>query len=225
MSSMVIRVWDLPTRIFHWALVACIVGSITTSQIGGNAMIWHMRFGLLIGSLLLFRVIWGFVGGRWSRFASFLRGPASILAYLGGRGKPEDGVGHNPLGALSVIAMLLALIAQVTAGLMADDEIATAGPLTRFVKGSWVSVATSYHKSWGKYLLITLVLLHILAILYYVFVKRQRLVRPMLGGDKPVDTGTATVAPSRDDAASRLVALVVFALCAGLMAWVASLGG
>src|SRR5512133_1633527 len=101
-----VRVWDLPTRCFHWALVLCLVALLTTAQIGGDAMAWHFRSGYAVLSLLLFRLIWGVVGGKWSRFSSFLYAPAAVLAYLQGRGRPEHSIGHNPLGAASVFALL-----------------------------------------------------------------------------------------------------------------------
>jgi len=93
-----VRIWDLPTRVFHWALVACIVGLVVTGQIGGTAMAWHFRLGYVVLSLLLFRLVWGFVGGHWSRFAVFVRSPATIAAYLRGHKTPEMEAGHNPLG-------------------------------------------------------------------------------------------------------------------------------
>src|SRR4051812_42900648 len=107
-----IRVWDLPTRLFHWALAICVVCSAITAYKEGG-LDWHARLGCAIGALLLFRLIWGFIGGRWSRFASFLYSPASVVAYLRGRSHPDHLVGHNPLGAGSVFAMLVFLIAQV----------------------------------------------------------------------------------------------------------------
>ena len=107
-----IRVWDLPTRLFHWALVVCVIGQIVTANVGGNWMNWHLRLGYAVLTLLLFRLVWGFVGGHWSRFGSFLYAPSSVLAYLRGRPEPEHRVGHSPLGALSVFALLLILLAQ-----------------------------------------------------------------------------------------------------------------
>ena len=80
-----VRVWDLPTRLFHWALAACVVMVIVSAHVGGSAMTWHMRFGYVIFTLLVFRLVWGFVGGRWSRFASFAYAPATICRYLGSR--------------------------------------------------------------------------------------------------------------------------------------------
>lgn len=217
-----IRVWDLPTRLFHWLLVAAVIGSVVTAQIGGNAMVWHFRCGFTIAALLLFRLVWGFVGGRWSRFAAFIYSPATVMRYLRGQGRPEHAVGHNPLGAASVFAMLTLLIAQVSTGVISDDEIAAVGPFAKFVSNATVSLATGYHKGYGKSLLIALVVLHLAAILFYYFARRDNLVKSMLGGDKP---HTGKLPSSRDDAVSRLAAAVVFAACASLVTWGVSLGG
>jgi cytochrome b len=210
-----VRVWDLPTRIFHWSLVLCIVGLVVTAKVGGDAMPWHLRLGCTVLSLLLFRVVWGFVGGRWSRFARFVHGPATVLAYLRGQGLPEHSVGHNPVGAGSVLAMLFFLLAQVASGMMSDDEIAFSGPLTKFVSAATVGLATKYHSDVGKFILLALVLLHLGAIAFYRVKKRQSLLPPMLHGDKQLEQA---VQPSRDDARSRAAAAVLFALCAGVVA-------
>ncbi len=213
------RVWDLPTRVFHWALAAAVIGQIATGL--GGVMEWHFRIGYAVMSLLLFRLVWGFVGGRWSRFTAFIYSPGSVLNYLRGRAHPDHLIGHTPLGAFSVFALLAILALQVASGLVADDEITASGPLTRFVSGATVSLATGWHTAQGKWIVIALLALHVLAVLYYVLIKRHRLVRPMISGDKLVAYGRA--APSRDDAASRLLALVVFAVCAVFAAWIASL--
>ncbi|MHB8949015.1 MAG: cytochrome b/b6 domain-containing protein [Rhodoferax sp.] len=217
-----VRVWDLPTRCFHWALVLCLVALVTTAQIGGDAMAWHFRAGYAVLSLLLFRLIWGVVGGKWSRFASFIYAPATVLAYIQGRGRPEHSIGHNPLGAGSVFAMLGFLLLQVATGLVSDDEIATAGPLSRLVSSAVTSTATTYHTTAGKLMVIALVLLHIGAIAFYYFKKRENLVRPMLVGDKDTDN---TVASSRDDVGSRTLALLFFLGCAALVAAMVRLAG
>jgi cytochrome b len=209
-----VRVWDLPTRIFHWSLVLCILGLVVTGQIGGNAMTWHFRFGYTMITLLLFRVVWGFVGGNWSRFSSFIYSPATIFHYLLGKGKPEHSVGHNPVGAGSVFALLFFLLAQVGSGLISDDEIMNSGPLTRFVSNAWVSLATYYHKDVGKFILIALVILHVAAILFYLLRKKENLIKPMVWGDKI----TKAVFPdSKDDARSRVLALALLMVCAALV--------
>jgi cytochrome b len=216
-----VRVWDLPTRLFHWVLAACVIGLVATGYIGGNAMNWHARIGYAVLALLLFRIVWGFAGGHWSRFGSFLYAPASVAAYLRGRAHPDHLVGHNPLGAGSVFAMLLVLLAQVATGLVGDDDSGFTGPLNRFVSNSKGLAATWYHKRVGQWLLIALVVLHVAAILYYARVKRQNLVKPMIVGDKELATATTS---SRDDARTRIVALAVLAGAAALVAWVVRLG-
>ncbi len=215
-----VRVWDLPTRIFHWALVIGVIGLAISGTVGGNAMVWHFRFGYAVLTLLLFRIIWGLVGGRWSRFGAFVYAPQSVIQYLRGRGKPEHSVGHSPIGAGSVFAMLAVLLAQVGTGLLSDDEIAFSGPLTRFVSNATVSLATNYHKNIGKWLLLALVLLHIAAIVFYLW-RKHKLVHAMLHGDKEL---VVAVPGSRDDAVSRAGAVLVLAICAAFVAWVASLG-
>ena len=218
------RIWDLPTRLFHWMLAALVVALVVSGSIGGNAMVWHFRFGYGVLSLLLFRIVWGLVGGRWSRFSSFMYAPVTVWAYLHGERRPEHDAGHSPLGALSVLALLVMLMAQVTAGLLSDDEIAFAGPLTRYVSSATVSLATIYHTEVGKLILIGLVLVHIMAIFFYRWKMKDDLIRPMICGDKEMPAALA-IEGSRDDAGSRLLAAMIFAACAGLVAWLARLGG
>lgn len=213
--SNTLRVWDLPTRIFHWSLVLCVLGLVITGQLGGAALAWHFRLGYAVLTLLLFRLLWGFVGGHWSRFTSFTHSPAALLRYLRGQGEPALSVGHSPLGMLSVFAMLFFLLLQVGSGLISDDEIASSGPLARFAAAALVSQATSYHKEIGKLILIALVLLHVAAVLFYLWRKHINLIRPMLHGDKPA---VPALPASRDDARSRLQAALLLLLCAALVA-------
>jgi cytochrome b len=220
-ATVAVRVWDLPTRLFHWALALCVLGLYVSGQIGGNAMDWHMRLGLLTGALLVFRVLWGLVGGRWSRFASFVRSPGTVLRYLRGEAVPHAEVGHNPLGAFSVLGLLGLLMLQVATGLVADDEIATTGPLNRFVSSAWAGRATSWHADIGQLILIGLIVLHVAAIVYYLRRKQLNLVRPMLTGDKALPAGTPA---SRDSLATRLLALLLLLACVALAGWVFSLG-
>jgi cytochrome b len=209
----------LPTRLFHWILVLGVIALVITGQVGGQAMVWHFRLGYLVGSLLVFRLAWGLVGGYYSRFASFIYSPKSILNYIKGMPNPSHLVGHNPLGAGSVFAMIGLLVMQVATGLVSDDEIAFAGPLTRFVSGQWVSLATHYHKEIGKVLIIVLVLLHVAAIVFYRVKKKENLVKPMLVGDKEV---THDVPQSTDSVATRTMALVIWLAAAGLFWWIST---
>jgi cytochrome b len=219
-----VRVWDLPTRLFHWALFVSVVALVISGQVGGNALVWHMRIGLVVLALLGFRLVWGLVGGRWSRFASFLYAPGTVLRYLRGQARPGEwlDVGHNPLGSFSVFALLALLVVQVATGLVADDEIATTGPLNRYVSTALGLQATWWHADVGKVLLMVLVLLHIGAIVYYRLRKGHDLVTPMIRGDKPLPP---EVPASVDSAGTRVLAAVLLALWAAVAVWVARLGG
>lgn len=219
-----VRIWDLPTRAFHWLLAAAVIGLVITGKIGGGAMVWHFRLGLLVMALLLFRVLWGLVGGHWSRFVRFAYGPGALLRYLRGRSRPDEHheVGHSPLGALSVFALLAFLALQVGTGLVADDEIANVGPLNRFVSGATATSATAWHKDFGQYILMALVLLHVAAIVFYRVRKGRNLVGPMISGDKSLPAGTPA---ARDSGATRVLALLLAAACAALATWVMRLGG
>lgn len=216
-----VRIWDLPTRLFHWSLFVCVVGLIITGNVGGGWMPWHFRLGFCVMTLLLFRFVWGLVGGKWSRFASFIYAPGSLIAYLKGQGKPEHSAGHNPLGAFSVFGLLAFLALQVGTGLISDDEITNAGPLTRFVKNATVSLATWWHKEVGNKLILAMIVLHITAILFYLYKKKENLIRPMIDGDKQM---AQAVESSKDTTASRVAALVVLAVCGAFVYWVQSLG-
>jgi cytochrome b len=223
-QAVAVRVWDLPTRLFHWLLVVLVIVSVTTAHIGGNAMTWHFRSGYAIFTLLTFRILWGFIGGRWSRFGSFVYRPGALLRYLRGRSNADEhhDVGHTPLGSLSVFALLGLLVVQVATGLVADDEIATVGPLNRFVSNAVAAQATHWHKVYAEWLLLALVLLHIAAIAYYLFRRGSNLLRPMIDGDKQLPAGTPR---SDDGATNRWLALIVLVLCAAAVREVALLGG
>ncbi len=219
-----VRVWDLPTRVFHWLLAGLVVFSVVTATIGGNAMVWHMRSGFAIFTLLAFRLVWGFAGGRWSRFGAFLYHPRTSLRYLRGDSLPHEHhhVGHNPLGAGSVFALLGILSLQVATGLVADDEIASTGPLIKYVSAATSELATRWHKNYGQWTIVALVLLHVGAIAFYWLRRRQNLVGPMLHGDKLL---AADVPHSVDNKRSRAVALAIVLVCALGVAAVVRLGG
>ena len=169
-------------------------------------------------------MLWGFVGGRWSRFASFVYAPSTTLRYLRGQSRDDEHhhVGHNPLGAFSVFGFLGLLLLQVATGLVADDEISNTGPLVKLVSGATSSLATNWHKNFGQWLIITLIVLHLAAITFYWLRHRRNLVAPMLHGDKPL---AARVPASDDDVRSRIVAAVLLAVCAAGVTWLISLGG
>lgn len=218
MSTVSTRIWDLPTRLFHWLLAAAVIALVVTAKIGGNAMEWHLRLGHAVLALLVFRLLWGLVGGHWSRFATFIPSPAALARYLRGATGPGEATlpGHSPLAALSVMALLLVLAVQVGTGLVSDDEIAFAGPLTRLVSGDTIASATGWHKGWGQWLLLGLLALHLCAIAFYAVVRKQPLVPAMLHGNQQAPAGTVA---SNDRLATRLLALVLGAVCAAGAWW------
>jgi cytochrome b len=214
-------IWDLPTRVFHWLLAAAVAGMIATGKIGGDdVIVWHARLGYCVGALLMFRVVWGFVGGHWSRFESFPPSIAQAWRYWR-EGEPLDLRGHSPLGALSVYAMLAFLALQVASGLFAETKEDFAGPLAALVSNATVHFMTGYHKRVGQLVVIALVVLHVAAVAVYASRGRD-LVSPMWHGRKPVPGATPG---SRDDARTRWLALGIMSLCSLVMWAVVKLGG
>lgn len=179
-----VPIWDLPLRTFHWLLVLSVVGAYITGTLGGNLTIWHERFGGLILGLLIFRVLWGFVGSEYARFSSFFPTPKRIIAYLNGQ---WTGIGHNPVGALAIITLLLTLTVQVSTGLFANDDIAFEGPLFHLVDKDVSDKLTGLHSRSFDFLLVVIAI-HVSAILFYQWVKKADLVLPMLTGKKRVSS-------------------------------------
>jgi cytochrome b len=186
-----VKVWDLPVRMVHWSLALLVAGAFITQSLGGEAMVWHSRIGIAVFGLLAFRITWGFVGSSHARFSQFVKGPAAIRAYLKGQ---WQGVGHNPLGALSVLGLLGVLAVMAGTGLFANDEIAVEGPLYAWVSSDFSNFATKIHKFFEP-LLIGVVALHVAAIVFYVRVKKDNIVRPMITGWKDAEAEVAHAGP------------------------------
>ena len=194
-----VRVWDLPTRLFHWLLLAGVVTAFISVKLGGNAMVWHGRAGTFVLSLLIFRLLWGFIGSPTARFQLFLKGPKTVWRYIQGQTPVTPvtpvtlgtlghaSIGHNPLGALSVVALLGLFFFQTLTGLGASDDIFFDGPLVQDLGSDTVSLLTSLHKSTEPFLL-GLVALHVAAIIFYRLVKKTDLVQPMITGVKVLET-------------------------------------
>jgi len=180
----IIRVWDLPIRLFHWLLVVCIAGSFVTINLGDEFIQWHAYFGYSILILLVFRIIWGFIGSTHARFASFLPAKTAIFEYLSGS-SPRI-LGHNPVGAISVFALLFVLSIQVFTGLFVDDEVSFQGPLAKYVSESLSSLLSEIHEG-NQVVILTLIAIHVAAIIFYKKFKGEDLIKPMISGDKEID--------------------------------------
>lgn len=181
-----VRIWDLPTRLFHWTLVGLIAFSWWSAE--EEHLDWHIWSGLAVLSLLIFRLLWGLFGSSTARFANFVRGPTAIFAYL----KDMKGwrpVGHSPLGALSVLAMLGAIAVQVGLGLFAIDKDGLyEGPLAYLVSLDASEEIADLHEDWFDILLI-LIGLHIAALLFYRLVLGKKLIWPMISGKGVAEAG------------------------------------
>lgn len=221
-----VRVWDLPTRVFHWSLVALILASYLTGEFWrGVDMYWHQLSGYAILALVLFRLVWGFAGTRHARFVDFLRPPGEMLAYLAGllSGRASSYAGHNPLGGLSVVLLLAVLLLQAVSGLFASDDIFVEGPLAGLVSGATVDRMTSLHHL-AFDLLLALIAVHLAAIAFYEAVRGQRLIRAMVSGRKRADGShaqadeTVSLAGARGLAVLIVAAAAVAALVLGLPA-------
>ena len=211
----VVRVWDLPVRLFHWTLVVLLVVSFTTGKLGGNWLVWHFRSGYCILALVLFRIVWGLAGSETARFTNFIAGPARVYGYarsmLGG--PPQFHAGHNPVGGLMVVLLLVLLLVQASTGLFVDDDIATRGPLADKVSDAMVSLFTRVHRI-NINVILACVALHIGAALFYLLVKKDNLIKPMFTGSKaiPDDHQVPTLS-------GLLPATIILAITAAFVVW------
>lgn len=204
MKAARIRVWDVPTRLFHWTLVLSVAGAIVTGKAGGNLMAWHGRIGLLIVGLLTFRLVWGLVGSTYARFVQFVPTPRKLAEYLKGkRAEP----GHSPVGALAVFAFLGLLSVQAATGLVSNDDIAFYGPLYDLAGRALSNRLTGMHKQLPA-MLLALVALHVSAIAFYGVRRKQNLLKPMITGWKEIADGE----PAKGGSLSAFVIGVVISL-------------
>jgi cytochrome b len=202
-------VWDLPVRLFHWLLAALIAFSWWSAEYHHTD--WHIWSGLAILVLLIFRLLWGFFGSSTARWSSFVRGPASIAAHLRGR---WNGIGHTPLGGVSVVAIFIALSVQVGLGLISEDEDGIyMGPLYRLVSTDNSDKARDLHELWFN-IILGLIALHVAAILFYRL-RGKKLTKPMI-------TGRAALAPDTEPMrrGKSWIALVCLVVAVAITRWV-----
>jgi cytochrome b len=210
------KVWDWPTRCFHWSLVVAMVGAYASNKAGASWFWLHSFFGYAVIVLVAFRVVWGFIGTRHARFASFVEGPRGVLRYLSavGRGRQTRYAGHNPLGAVMVLLLLALLGAQAAFGLFGDDEIFNAGPLAALVGKETSLLFTSLHRKLF-HVILAAVALHVGAVILHVVVKREPLVRAMVTGAKP---GSLVAADEAIGSSRGAIAVLLFLALAGALA-------
>jgi cytochrome b len=210
-----IHIWDLPLRLFHWLLAVSVIAAYVTAKLGGALMDWHGRLGIFILGLLIFRIVWGFIGSTHSRFITFFPTFSRLVAYLKGH---WQGVGHNPLGALSGIGLLSALATQVGSGLFANDDIAFEGPFVSYIDKSLSDNLTGWHSTTFNVLL-GLVVLHLIAIVYYRSIKKNNLVKPMLTGKKEIPTALAEAIATDHVKRFGAVRFVLSLIISGTVVW------
>lgn len=200
------RVWDLPTRLFHWILVVLITVMALTGWLGKLDL--HMLVGQGVLALVLFRLIWGFTGNRYARFCGFVTGPAGALRYAASlfSSGSDRHVGHNPLGGYAVLLMLGLILLQAGSGLFTSDDIVVDGPLYHLVSGSTGSLLSTIHRI-GIWALVTVIAIHVMASLFYLFVKRDNLIGAMITGRK-MAPATADAGPGGSPLLAALLLLV-----------------
>jgi cytochrome b len=224
-----IRVWDVPVRLFHWTLVILMATSYFSGKAGGDWMKLHFWSGYAILTLLLFRIVWGFVGSTTARFSDFVKGPSAAfrhLAEMAGADRPRD-AGHNPLGGAMVVVLIFAVLAQAIAGLFSADTDTgvVTGPLSRFLADKWIERATAFHEFWINVLL-ALAAMHVLAAIVYLVWKRQNLIGAMIHGSKPIDDVVHPGQPApRLQFASGRLAISLLIACAAIVYFIVRLGG
>lgn len=213
-----LKIWDLPTRVFHWLLVISFVAAYVTNWLGVSYFTYHLWSGYFVVILLAFRILWGVVGTHHARFVNFVQHPVESVKYALHltKGNAKSYPGHNPLGALMVLTLLLVLLLQAATGLFANDEIFNIGPLYGYVSHELSLKLTAVHKELF-YWIVGAVVIHVGAVLFYVFVKRENLIKAMITGKKPVQgLAKANVIES-----SRIwLALVLIVIVSALLAWV-----
>ena len=210
-------IWDVPVRLFHWALAILAVASFVTGKVAGGWMAWHLRSGYAILALLLFRLAWGVAGGDTARFRNFLHGPRAVIDYARSLEalRPAPWVGHNPLGGWVVMLMLAVLLLQAATGLFSDDEIATQGPLASRVADAVVARMTSVHKANG-WVIAAVVAVHVAAIAIYQWRLKVNLAGPMVhGGALPEGSDSRH--------ASHILALALFAAACAAVYWLVTI--
>lgn len=210
-------IWDLPLRLFHWGFATTLLLLWLTSELGTDYIDWHIKLGYIILVLTSFRIFWGFVGPKHARFSQFMPSPSAVINYLKSHKSVDAKVyaGHNPIGSLMVLLMLLLVLLQASSGLFVDDEVFSSGPYFNAAGANVDKIMRTIHLNTFDFILAAIAL-HITAIIFYKKVKKQNLAKAMLTGKKDAEKLSA----EDEITGSRLgLALIVLALCVGFVYW------
>jgi cytochrome b len=215
---MSVRVWDVPTRLFHWLLAVLIALQYATAEFHFLDMEWHFRFGYATLALIVFRLLWGFFGSQTSRFSAFVRGPSAVFRHTVAlvSNRAPSSIGHNPLGGWSVLVLIASVLVQTVSGLFASDGVDTQGPLSDRLTAAAVKTWTRIHE-WNQNVLLILIALHVVAIALYYLLRKENLLGPMISGRKFVETaplrfaGTTRAFVALTIAVAAVAALIVYA--------------
>jgi cytochrome b len=199
-----IKVWDLPVRIFHWSLVVLFIAAYVTNSLGSDYFVYHLWSGYALIILVSFRIVWGLVGTYHARFNHFVKNPVATAKYALSVFKKKDKhyLGHNPLGAVMVVVLLIAILVQAITGLFTNDEIFNVGPLYAYINDELSLQLTSLHRQLF-YWILGAIALHIIAVIAHVIFKRDNIIRAMFSGNKNLPTQEdSQTTQSKDDQVS-----------------------
>jgi cytochrome b len=216
-SNSRVFVWDIPVRLFHWALVLLMVALVVTGKFLDGAIDQHAVLGQSVIALVIFRLLWGIVGSSYARFSQFVCGPLDVLAYVRSlfTSRHEFSVGHNPLGGWMVVVLLIVVLFQAVLGLFSNDDILFDGPLSYLISKESSDLITGLHSDLFNILLV-LVALHVSAVIWHKLFKGEDLLSAMFSGYKELPTGMQAKNATGGGA---LLAIVLLGASASMVFW------
>ncbi len=208
-------IWDLPLRIFHWSFAFTILACWYTSEQEGEMVERHMQLGYVALTLIVFRILWGVIGPKHARFSQFIPSANTLINYLHPKKVSKATPGHNPLGALMVVLMIVLITLQAVSGLFINDDIFSSGPYYGSIGNDLEKIMAFIHHNVFDFM-IAAIALHIAAIAYYWRIKKQNLVLPMITGKKP---STQVNAVDAIPHSKIILACIIAACCIGFIYW------
>ena len=213
-----VPIWDWPVRFVHWTIALLVAVLLATGKAGGDWLVWHMRAGEAVLALVLFRIVWGFVGSHHARFASFVRGPRAVLAYARSLSRSPHApyTGHNPLGGWMIVLLLVALLVQAGLGLFTNDDVLNEGPLVRYISKALSDQLASLHRR-NAWIVVALASAHIVAVFGYLVAFRVNLIKPMFTGRKELPAAQQQEAAGATASGMAIALLLACALAVWLL--------